>query len=428
MPPEPKSATYEELATPIAASTATKPALGTYILFGINVAVFLAMVATGVSIVDPTTQEMLKWGADYGPYTFNGQYWRMITAMFLHFGIIHIAANMWCLWSLGRLAEKFVGTVPLIGIYLLTGIGCDLLSLSWDPIRVSAGASGAIFGIAGVLISLLQFGKLGLAPENVGRLRGYVVRFALLNLIIGLQSRIDNMGHLGGLVTGLLLGFFLARTFNSTAEERPARMRNVFTAGAVVLVVLCAFVARAKAYAADMTKAQAAYDQGNYSAAIEHAKKYAAARPGDEFASLLLGASYQKAGALDNAAHEYQRGLTINPKNEYIQVSLAEVYSAQKKPALALPLFRNNMKTVLDDSESTYYYAYTLAQTGDLAEAETALRTSLNTDNKLVESHQLLSEVLLKEGKTQEALNEKQTADSLEKTLPSENGNSKTNK
>lgn len=423
MPPAPKPLTYQELARPVAANTVTAPALGTYILFGINAAVFLAMVATGVSIVNPTTQEMLKWGADYGPYTFNGQYWRMITAMFLHFGIIHIAANMWCLWSLGRLAEKFVGTVPLIGIYLLTGIGCDLLSLSWDPIRVSAGASGAIFGIAGVLISILQFGKLGLAPENVSRLRGYVVRFALLNLIIGLQSRIDNMGHLGGLVSGLLIGFFLAHTFESTPDERPARMRNIFAASAVVLVVLTGFVARAKAYAADLTKAQTAYKRGNYSTAIEYAKKYAAARPGDVFASWLLGASYQQAGQLDNAANEYQRGLIIDPKNENIQISLAEVYSRQEKPEMALPIFRRNMKAVLDDAGSTYYYAYALEQTGDLVEAETALRTSINNDSKLIESHQLLSKILLKEGKTTEAQNEKQTADLLAKRAPGENGN-----
>ncbi len=88
----------------------------------------------------------------------------------------------------------------------MTGVGASLLSLSWDPMRVSAGASGAIFGIAGALITVLYFGKLGLQPESVRKLLGYVVRFAFLNLLFGLQGHIDNMAHLGGLVSGLLIG------------------------------------------------------------------------------------------------------------------------------------------------------------------------------------------------------------------------------
>jgi rhomboid protease GluP len=105
----------------------------------------------------------------------------LITSMFLHFGIIHIG-NMWCLLSLGRLAEKLLGSLTLFGVYLLTGIGASLLSLSWDPMRVSAGASGAIFDIAGVLITTLYFGKHNLQKEAVRRLLGYVVRFSFLNL------------------------------------------------------------------------------------------------------------------------------------------------------------------------------------------------------------------------------------------------------
>jgi rhomboid protease GluP len=128
-------------------------------LLAVNIAVFIAMLAAGADWLNPATDKVLRWGADYGPLTLNGQYWRVITAMFLHFGIIHIAANMWCLWSLGQLAEKLLDSSSVIGAYLLTGVGASLLSLSWDPMRVSAGASGAIFGIAGVLITTLYYGK-----------------------------------------------------------------------------------------------------------------------------------------------------------------------------------------------------------------------------------------------------------------------------
>jgi rhomboid protease GluP len=135
------------------------------------------MIARGVDWMQPASDQLLSWGADYGPYTLDGQYWRLITSMFLHFGIIHILGNMWCLWSLGRLAEDLIGSPAVVGIYLLTGIGASLLSLSWDPMRVSAGASGAIFGIAGALITVLYYGKHDLPKENVRHLLGYVVRF-----------------------------------------------------------------------------------------------------------------------------------------------------------------------------------------------------------------------------------------------------------
>lgn len=145
-PTEPKPA--EGFALPPQRSIASKPALATYALLAINIVIFIAMLASGVSWIAPEPGQVLRWGADYGPYTLGGQYWRLIASMFLHFGIIHLAGNMWCLWSLGQLTEKLLGSISVLGLYLLTGIGASLLSLSWDPMRVSAGASGAIFGIA----------------------------------------------------------------------------------------------------------------------------------------------------------------------------------------------------------------------------------------------------------------------------------------
>jgi rhomboid protease GluP len=401
---------------------AANPTAATYVLLGINIAIFLAMVLSGISWIDPDTQQVLRWGADYGPSTFRGQYWRLLSSMFLHFGIIHLLGNMWCLWSLGKLAEKILGSFNLIGIYLLTGIGASLLSLSWNPMRVSAGASGAIFGIAGVLISVLYYGKLNLDPQRVRSLLGYVVRFALINILFGLQGHIDNMAHVGGLVTGLLSGVFLARTFSSAPEERTLRQRKILFTSAIVLLLLFIPVARAKQYAVDFSRGLEAFDRKDYAAAIESLQRYTSARPDDDYAHAILGASFQTTGHVDEAVREYERGLAINPDYHYIQVNLATLYVYQKKPEKAVPLFTLGIPHTDPDAETMYFYGSALKQTGKLAKAEAALRKSIELDNKLIEAHELLSEVLKAEGKIAEATAEQRLADMLEPSESAESG------
>jgi rhomboid protease GluP len=400
---------------PPQSSIASKPARATYALLVINIGIFIAMVASGISFIRPETEQVLRWGADYGPYTLGGQYWRLLTAMFLHFGIIHLFGNMWCLWSLGQLAEKLLGSVSLVAIYLLTGIGASLLSLSWDPMRVSAGASGAIFGIAGALISVLHFGQLGLQPEGVRKLLGYVVRFAFLNLLFGLQGHIDNMAHLGGLVSGLLIGFFLARTFNAAPEERPARRRMIFVTSAIVLLVLFVPVAKAKQYAVELGQGQAALDHHDPAAAIPHFQKYVAARPDDAEGHALLGSAFRQSNRPDEAAQEYERGLKIEPDDPYMQVNLARIYAFQKKTDKALPLFRKGMPAIEPHAASFYWYADALKDAGNLTEAERNSRRAVQLDPKDVDAHELLAEILSLEGKKEEAAAEKKRIAELNK-------------
>ncbi len=400
-----------------ARSVDEKQTPATYLLLAINIIVFLAMLAFGISAIDPDTAKVLQWGADYGPYTLGGQYWRLITSMFLHFGIIHIFGNMWCLWSLGRLAERLLGALSVIGVYLLTGVGASLLSLSWDPMRVSAGASGAIFGIAGALITTLYFGKHNLPQESVRRLLGYVLRFSLLNLFFGLKGHIDNMAHLGGLVTGLLIGLFLARTFTSSAEEQGTRRRTIMAVSALVLLVLFVSVAKAKQYAVEFNKGQIALENKDYKGAVEHLQKYTAERPDDDIGYAMLGASFQAQGRFDDAVREYERGLALDPDNHYIQLDLAEVYLGQHHPEKAVPLFRK--ATSVMEADDMYSYGSALAQTGDWAGAETELRKSIAHDSKSKASHELLASVLKSEGKTAEARKEQSLADSLPENPPS---------
>ncbi len=193
----------------------------TYTLVGINCAVYLAMVLSGASFWDPNINQLLHWGANNGTLVLQyHQWWRLISAMFVHVGIIHIATNMWCLWNLGLLAEPLMGPFGVFAAYVLTGFAGNLLSVAVNPgvpggpgSVVGAGASGAVFGLAGVLIVLLGSPLLPLPKMELKRLRRSVIYFALINLGLGLYTaigpspiKIDNMAHLGGFLSGLALG------------------------------------------------------------------------------------------------------------------------------------------------------------------------------------------------------------------------------
>jgi rhomboid protease GluP len=218
----------------------------TTVLVGINALVFLLMVLSGVSITQPDNAQILKWGADWGPLTFTTQYWRILTSNYVHIGILHIALNMWCLWNLGALAERIFDRWTYALLYTACGIGGSLLGLWWHPTTVEAGASGAIFGIAGALIAALYLGKLPVAPGAIKATLKSLVLFAGYNLFFGaVIPGISNAAHLGGFITGLGLGAALAPRLTAPPDERNPRRRWIFMVAAVLLFVLFYFVRRA---------------------------------------------------------------------------------------------------------------------------------------------------------------------------------------
>jgi rhomboid protease GluP len=229
---------------------------GTYVLLGINVAVFGWMILHGVSPSDPTTLQLLHYGATNAAYiVMGGQWWRLLTATFVHVGLLHIATNMWCLWNLGLLGEPLLGPAGLIGVYLITGIAGNLLSLcsnvfARDSISVGAGASGAVFGIAGILIVLLSNKKLPIPQFELKRLRRSVIQFAALNLVIGIGAnytslvRIDNHAHIGGFLSGLALGMPLVPRMTSGRARYLQRQKLTFAAAAFLLILFAYFITK----------------------------------------------------------------------------------------------------------------------------------------------------------------------------------------
>jgi rhomboid protease GluP len=207
----------------------------TQVLLGINVAVFLGMALTTGSIIEFSGQGLIHWGANWGPRTLSGQWVRLVTYMFVHGGIMHIAFNMWCLWDLGALCESLYGRWTFAAIYLLTGVAGGVASIAWNPKVLSVGASGAIFGLAGALIASFYLGEFSLPSIAIrGTLRSLVF-FVGFNIFFGsMFPGIDNACHAGGLVSGLILGALIARV--APQSDRPLRRVGVLLL--MVLLVL----------------------------------------------------------------------------------------------------------------------------------------------------------------------------------------------
>jgi rhomboid protease GluP len=205
-------------------------------LVGMNVAVFAVMVLTGVSPTEPTSVQLMKWGANWGPLSLGAEPWRMLASNYIHIGIIHIALNMWCLWNLGYLAERVFDPWTYVLTYTSCGLAGSLASLWWHPVGVGAGASGAIFGLAGALIAALYLGHLPIPKQAIQGTLKSLLAFAGYNLFFGaVVTGIDNSAHIGGLLAGLVLGAVLAKHLMEPPEIRDGWRRGVFIAAAVVL-------------------------------------------------------------------------------------------------------------------------------------------------------------------------------------------------
>ena len=114
-------------------------AIVTQAFFAINLMVFAAMALEGIAM-NPSSRQLIQWGANFGPYTLGGQEWRLLSCTFLHIGLMHIFFNMWCLWDLGAMCEGLFGHATFAAVYLISGVGASLASVWWRPVGVSAGA------------------------------------------------------------------------------------------------------------------------------------------------------------------------------------------------------------------------------------------------------------------------------------------------
>lgn len=182
---------------------------------------------------------LVRFGAEYGPdIVFRHQWWRFVTAIFLHGGLMHIGFNLWCLFDLGPAVESLFSTTKFIFIYLVTGVAGFLLSFWWRPVGLSMGASGAILGLIGVLIAAsFHHGDIGRAY------RSQLWRWLIYIFIFSLLPGVDMAAHAGGFVSGLVLGYIIPEGEPATASSETtwnavAVLSTLIIAGSFALMAL----------------------------------------------------------------------------------------------------------------------------------------------------------------------------------------------
>lgn len=185
--------------------TPTEGYFVTPIIVILNILVFAAMAISGVNLLMPSNESLLLWGANFRPVTIEGEWWRLFTSTFLHIGIFHLLMNMYALVYIGLLLEPYLGRARFLSAYLIAGISGSVASIFWNDLTISAGASGAIFGMYGVFVALLTT-KLIEKSARKSLLISIGV-FVFYNLANGLKGGIDNAAHIGGLLSGLVIGY-----------------------------------------------------------------------------------------------------------------------------------------------------------------------------------------------------------------------------
>jgi rhomboid protease GluP len=176
------------------------------LLIDLNLLVWLAMTLSGVSATAPTGRELAHWGSNISGITWPGQPWRLVSSLFVHAGATHLLLNMASLWLLGVLLEARTGGARLLAAYLTSGVAASLATLWYHSDGInSTGASGAIFGLYGLLLMLLITKKIILDKWDRRGMLGLVGYLVLSNLLSGLTGNIDNIAHVGGLLMGGLV-------------------------------------------------------------------------------------------------------------------------------------------------------------------------------------------------------------------------------
>ncbi|HMF00144.1 MAG TPA: rhomboid family intramembrane serine protease [Terriglobia bacterium] len=216
--------------------------LFTYIFLGANIVIFLLMALAGGSTNEST---LMAFGVKSNPAIARGEWWRFITPIFIHIGMLHLFFNSYALWIVGPQVEKLYGAARFVILYVLTGVAGVYASYFYHPQSESAGASGAIFGLFGVLLVFGVRYRNSIPPFFKRAVGTGVLPVIVINLIIGFTiPAIDNSAHLGGLLAGAALAALVP--FQKPGAETPGIFKTLQMVLLALIVV--SFYAVAKNY------------------------------------------------------------------------------------------------------------------------------------------------------------------------------------
>jgi rhomboid protease GluP len=220
---------------------ATPHAWGMASMVALCIGVWAGGVLTGVNAWKPDIDALLHWGGNATSLVQGGEWWRLGSGMFMHGGIVHLALNMIVLWITGRLLTRWFGNSGFLLVYLGSGLVGSALSLHFAAqLHVVVGASGAVFGVLGAVLVCLLLHRDRFPIRDSKRLLVSMASFAVYSLVQGfVQPGIDNAGHVGGLLAGVVLGRLLIAKFD-TAAAPTARWRRwgLGAAGCLAAIVV----------------------------------------------------------------------------------------------------------------------------------------------------------------------------------------------
>jgi len=339
-------------------------------LMGINAAVFIAEMLLGGS---ENSQTLVTLGAKVNALIVMGEYWRLVTPMFLHIGLAHILVNSYALYALGPYVEATFSRARFLTIYVLSGVSGNVLSFAFTP-NLSAGASTAIFGLVGTQLAFFYRQRKAFGSFGQARLMN-ILGVVAINVLFGVANQgVDNFGHLGGFIGGVTLGWLLCPDY--TVEYRLDGQPHLTDQNSLRrrLPGVALFIALLAAAAGVTTLVQANSPQ------VQLERGIAALDHGDYAGALPL---------LEQAARQA-------PSDPEAQYMLAACYFNLRRYTEAVPFFEATLQIAPDFADAHFYLALSYAQSGRRTDAVTHLRRYLvlaPADEKTDRAQQLLAQL-----------------------------------
>ena len=357
--------------------------VATFIILALNVLIFLLMELSGGS---RTPDVLLNFGASYGPYLRRGEYWRLVMPMFLHIGLLHLLLNTTALFVLGRILEGVYGYGRFALLYVACGVGSSSLSMTLSS-SVSAGASGAIFGIAGAMLTTGYLHRAAVPRHWRRSFGGGILPLIVLNLILGYSvPGIDNWGHVGGLVTGLLLSGLIPPPGLAWV---PASLQDEPSQAAVIVPLVVVALAMA--------------------AAVDHYRTSRAL-----VRLLYEGARLRAAGQTDHARERIREASRLAPRDERPHEEMGSLHLEQGQVAEAIQEFEEARRLSPDSPRAQLGLALAYRRKGDVAKAREMFEAVFGKNPRSAEGHRVLADLCAEQKLHREAIEHYQAALRLE--------------